>query len=186
MSGSLRIPLLAISPHVSVDGHAQGGGRAIGIHPPPVLMKREYLGWTSESTSGLPILSQRALACWGLSAPSSMTANSLAPEATGPSARATSQTARFRASPLVSRLGTAFETRDVAALVNPDPEKVRHIDLHRSSPFKSVKALSSNVETEFENYIVFAGTLTILPSRLDDWETRFERNYPGLRASCES
>ena len=45
----------------------------------------------------------------GFSAPWSMTANSLSPEAALPSAKATSQTARLRASPLVSLVGTGFE-----------------------------------------------------------------------------
>ncbi len=46
----------------------------------------------------------------GFSAPWSITANSLSPEAALPSARATSQTARLRASPLASRVGMGFDT----------------------------------------------------------------------------
>jgi len=45
----------------------------------------------------------------GFSAPWSITANSLSPEAALPSARATSQTARLRASPLVSLVGMGFD-----------------------------------------------------------------------------
>src|SRR5271157_3108512 len=46
----------------------------------------------------------------GFSAPWSITANSLFPEAALPSARATSQTAKLRASPLVSLVGTGFDS----------------------------------------------------------------------------